>query len=88
MKKLMTLLVAAGAMAGLGGIPTATPADAYDSCAPRAYRVVYYRRAACCPTYYRTVRHYRPILKRVVSYRVVGYRPVGVTRYYRRACCS
>jgi hypothetical protein len=92
MKKLMTLLVAAVAVTGIGSIATPTTADASGWCAPRGYRVVSYRPAACCPAAYRTVRYYRPILKKAVKkvtyYRVVGYRAVKAKRYYRSACCG
>jgi hypothetical protein len=82
MKRLMTLVVAVGAWAGVQAV-SATPAEA-------GWCGYSYYRSACCPRYYRTVRHYRPILrkavKRVVYYRVVGYRAVKV-RHYRRGCC-
>ncbi len=77
MKKLMTLVAAAGALAGMQAV-AASPAAAYGYCSPY-YGYYYYAAAGCCPRYY----EYRPVV--VTYHRVVRYRPVAV-RYYRPCC--
>jgi hypothetical protein len=79
MKKLLSLVVAAGALAGVPAI-AATPAAAGGYCGYYGYY------GGCCPRYYEVVGYYQPVVRTVTSYRVVAYRPV-VARSYSRPCC-
>jgi hypothetical protein len=84
MKRLLSLVAAAGALAGVQAI-AATPAAAGGFC---GYGYVGYY-GACCPRYYEVVGYYQPVVRRVVRrvsyYQVVGYRPVFTRSYYHRA---
>ena len=86
MRKLLTLAVAVGALAGAQAVAT-TPAAAGGYCGYYGYAGYY---GACCPRYYEVVSAYRPVVRRVVRtvsyYRVVGYRP-AVARRHHRPCC-
>jgi hypothetical protein len=80
MKKLVRLVAAAGALAGVQAI-AATPAAAGGYCGTYGYSSYY---GACCPRYYEVVSYYQPIVRRTVTYyQVVGYRPVIARSYYR-----
>ena len=81
MKKLTTLAVAAGAIAGAFSL-SAGPAAAYGYC---GYGYGYYGYGACCPRYYSYVPtyYYRPVVRTVTYYRV--YAPV--VRRHWRSCC-
>lgn len=72
MKQLMTLFAAAGALAGTQMVAT-TPAEAGGWCRYTS-------------TYYKTVQYW-PVVKRVVPYRVIGYR-LGKVRSCRRGWCQ
>jgi hypothetical protein len=50
MRRIASLLLAAGAVLGIGSLGSATPADAGGCCAPAV--VVYYAPPVCCPRYY------------------------------------
>jgi len=86
MKKLLSLVAAAGALIGVQAI-AATPAAAGGFCGYYGYGSASYY-GGCCPRYYEVVGYYQPVVRRVVRtvsyYRVVGYRPV-FTRSYHRA---
>ena len=79
MKKLTTLAVAAGAIAGAFSL-SAGPAAAHGYCG-----YGYYGYGACCPRYYSYVPayYYRPVVRTVTYYRV--YAPV--VRRHWRSCC-
>jgi len=83
MRKLVRLVAAAGALAGVQAI-VATPAAAGGYCYGYGYWGAY---GACCPRYYEVVGYYQPIVRReirtVTYYRVVGYRPVFAHGRYR-----
>jgi hypothetical protein len=89
MKRLMTLVAAAGALAGVQAL-AASPAAAWGYCSPYNpyYGYYYYGYSYYAPACCGVVRWYRPVVRRAVRtvryYRVVGYRPAY---YYRRPCC-
>ena len=67
MRKIASLVVAAGAAAGVGTLGSTTPAEAGGWCAPYGYSVVYYAPPPCCYGY-----AYRPY---------VAYGPYGYTYF-------
>jgi len=77
MRKLLTVLLAAGVMAGTG-MTFAAPAEAH------------WRKSSCC-AHYKKVRFFKPVyklVKRVTYVRVRGYRTVLAKRLYRsRSLC-
>jgi hypothetical protein len=86
MKKLTTLAVAAGAIAGAFSL-SASPAAAHGYCGyGYGYGYYgYYGYRACCPRYYSyaPAYYYRPVVRKVTYYRV--YAPV--VRRHWRSCC-
>lgn len=79
MRRITTLLLAAGAAAGIGSVGTATPADAGGWCPPAVYTVVYYGPRVCCPAY---AHGYFPYYKTTQYWPVVrAYRPTRVKLY-------
>ena len=88
MSGLMRLVAAAGALAGVQAVAV-TPAAA-GHCGYYSYHGYAGYYAGCCPRHYEVVRHYQPVVRRVVRtvtyHRVVGYRSVAARSYYRPCC--
>lgn len=83
MKRVAGLLIAAGAAAGIGGLASATTAEAGGWCPPGGYAVVYYMPAPCC-TYshfgYTKTTQYWPVVHPYRYARVVSYPPIRARR--------
>ena len=86
MRRIASLLLAAGAVVGIGSIGSATSADAGGWCPPRVHSVVYYAPPVCCGPahvygghYYKTTQYW-PVARTYRSYRAVWYRPIRFKR--------
>lgn len=86
MRRITQLLMAAGTAIGIGGIGSATSADAGGWCPPAAYAIVYYGPSVCCPgyvygysPYYKTTQYW-PVVQAVRISRPVLYRPIRAKR--------
>jgi hypothetical protein len=84
MRRIASLVLAAGAVVGIGSIGSAAPADAGGWCPPRPVVVVYYAPPVCCGPayvygghYYKTTQYW-PAVR---PYRAVSlYWPIRVRR--------